>query len=148
MAICVSVVIALTLLTGHPGIKAALYAAVTVCAGLVVWLHVTFRDPARYTAGKALFVALWCAGTTMLPFVFAQAFILPLLVTTAPAFVESWLGIINPESPVEMNIGALPATYGLLGILYLLGGLLFGIATLRAGILPRWPAGLLAIAAA
>jgi membrane protein implicated in regulation of membrane protease activity len=29
----------------------------------------------------------------------------------------------------------------------MLGGLLFGIATLRAGILPRWPAGLLAVAA-
>jgi hypothetical protein len=28
----------------------------------------------------------------------------------------------------------------------MLGGLLFGIATLRAGILPRWAAGLLAIA--
>ena len=30
----------------------------------------------------------------------------------------------------------------------MLGGLLFGIATFRAGILPRWAAGLLAIAAA
>ena len=30
---------------------------------------------------------------------------------------------------------------------YVLGGLLFGIATLRAGILPRWAGGLLAIAA-
>jgi membrane protein implicated in regulation of membrane protease activity len=32
-------------------------------------------------------------------------------------------------------------------ILYLLGGLLFGIATFRARVLPRWPAGLLAVAA-
>jgi hypothetical protein len=31
------------------------------------------------------------------------------------------------------------------GFLYLLGGLLFGIATFRAGILPRWAAGLLAV---
>jgi membrane protein implicated in regulation of membrane protease activity len=30
----------------------------------------------------------------------------------------------------------------------MLGGLVFGIATLRAGILPRWAAGLLAVAAA
>jgi hypothetical protein len=30
----------------------------------------------------------------------------------------------------------------------MLGGLLFGIATFRAGILPRWAAGLLAVAAA
>jgi hypothetical protein len=48
-----------------------------------------------------------------------------------------------------MNLGALPAVYSLgIGIPYMLGGLLFGIATLRAGILPRWPAGLLAVAAA
>ena len=33
------------------------------------------------------------------------------------------------------------------GITYMLGGLLFGIATFRAGILPRVPAALLAIAA-
>ena len=30
----------------------------------------------------------------------------------------------------------------------MLGGLLFGIATIRAGILPRWAAGLLAVGAA
>jgi membrane protein implicated in regulation of membrane protease activity len=33
------------------------------------------------------------------------------------------------------------------GILYMLGGLLLGIATFRARVLPRWPAGLLAVAA-
>jgi hypothetical protein len=82
-----------------------------------------------------------------LPFVFAQAFILPLLATTAPAFVESWLGIINPESPVEMNLGVLPVLYWAAGFAgYMLGGLLFGIATFRAGVLPRWAAGLLAVA--
>src|SRR3712207_7253336 len=71
-----------------------------------------------------------------------------MLANASPQFVESFLGIVNPGSPVEMNIGALPAAYGLLGILYMLGGLLFGIATLRARVLPRWPAGLLAVAAA
>ena len=34
------------------------------------------------------------------------------------------------------------------GLLYMLGGLLFGIATFRAGILPRWAAGLLAVGTA
>jgi len=96
-------------------------------------------------AGYLLF-SLFYALT--LPFVFAQAFILPLLATTAPAFVESWLGIIkNPGAPVEMNLGALPVLYRLAGFAgYLIGGLLFGIATFRAGVLPRWAAGLLAIA--
>ena len=95
-------------------------------------------------AGYLLF-SLFYALT--LPFVFAQAFILPHLATTAPAFVQSWLGIINPESPVEMNLGALPVLYWLAGFAgYMLGGLLFGIATFRAGVLPRWAAGLLAVA--
>lgn len=94
-------------------------------------------------AGYLLF-SLFYALT--LPFVFAQAFILPLLATTAPAFVESWLGIINPESPVEMNLGVLPVLYWLAGFAgYMLGGLLFGIATLRAGVLPRWAGGALAV---
>ena len=96
-------------------------------------------------AGFLLLTLSWWLQTA---FVFAEAYILPELANAAPQFVESFLGIVNPGSPVEMNIGVLPAAYGLLGILYMLGGLLFGIATLRAGILPRWPAGLLAVAAA
>jgi hypothetical protein len=46
-----------------------------------------------------------------------------------------------------MNIGALVPTYAVVGVCYLLGGLLFGIATVRAAVLPRWPAILLAVAA-
>jgi len=46
-----------------------------------------------------------------------------------------------------MNIGTLPVLYIFVGVLYTLGGLLFGSATFRAGILPRWAAGLLAVGA-
>jgi hypothetical protein len=35
--------------------------------------------------------------------------------------------------------------YSLTSVLYLLGGVLFGIATFRAGILPRWAGGGLAV---
>jgi len=65
----------------------------------------------------------------------------------APAFVESYLGLFN-GSPGEMNLGALVPVYNLAGILFILGGLLLGIATVRARVLPRWSAGLLTIAAA
>jgi hypothetical protein len=94
--------------------------------------------------GFLLLILCWWLQTG---YVFTDLFTLPVLATAAPQFVESFLGIVNPGSPVEMNIGALPAAYGFIGILYMLGGLLFGTATLRAGILPRWPAGLLAVAA-
>jgi hypothetical protein len=92
-------------------------------------------------AGYLLF-SLFFAHT--LAFAFAEAFILPQLATASPAFVESFLGAFN-GTPGEMDLGALPTFYAIAGFGYVLGGLLFGIATLRAGILPRWAAGLLAV---
>src|SRR5438034_939787 len=97
--------------------------------------------------GLAGFLLLSLSWALQSAFVFATAFILPLLATTAPKFVDSLLrSAFGPVSGV--NLGALPALFTLVGIGYILGGLLFGIATLRAGILPRWPAGLLAVASA
>jgi hypothetical protein len=97
-------------------------------------------------AGFLLLIVSWWLQTA---FVFAEAFIFPLLATTAPQFVDSVLGTITRGQASAMNLGALPIIYSLgIGVPYMLGGLLFGIATLRAGILPRWPAGLLAVAAA
>jgi hypothetical protein len=82
-----------------------------------------------------------------LPFAYTEAVLLPLLASEAPTFVAGFLGIFN-GNPVETGLGALPALYGLAGFGgYVLGGLLFGIATVRAGVLPRWPAVLLAAAA-
>lgn len=92
--------------------------------------------------GFAFLIFSWWLQTG---FVFADILILPVLATAAPQFIDSFLGIVNGV-PGEMDIGALPVVYGLVGILYMLGGLLFGIATFRAGILPRWPAALLAAA--
>ncbi|MBA3947167.1 MAG: hypothetical protein H0X37_21720 [Herpetosiphonaceae bacterium] len=95
-------------------------------------------------AGYLLF-SLFYALT--MAFVFAEAFILPLFATQAPKFVEGFLGIINGHAS-EVNLGVLPALYNLTGLVgYVLGGLLFGIATFRAGILPRWAAGLFAAGA-
>jgi hypothetical protein len=75
---------------------------------------------------------------------FAEAFILPLLVTVAPKFVESTLGMASGAGG-EMNLGAFATIYSLVSVLYLLGLLLFGIAMFRARILSRWAAGLLAL---
>ncbi len=92
-------------------------------------------------AGYLLFSLFW--ALTM-AFQFIEAFISPLLATETPKFVEGFLGIVTGASS-EMNLGALPTVYMLTGLLYLLGGLLFGLATFRAGVLPRWAAGLLAV---
>ncbi len=95
-------------------------------------------------AGFLLFSLCW---TLELAFIFAEAFIMPPLATAAPKFVEGFFGIFNGH-PIEMNLGVLPAIWGLVGISYVLGSLLLGIATFRAGILPRWAGGLLIVAAA
>ena len=87
----------------------------------------------------SLFYALTMA------FQFVEAFISPLLPTEAPKFVESFLALASGTAG-EMNLGALATVYTLVGVLYMLGGPLFGIATIRAGILPRWAAGLFASA--
>jgi hypothetical protein len=97
--------------------------------------------------GLAGFLLLSLSWALNLAFIFAEAFVIPLLATAAPTFVDGFFGIFNGH-PVETNLGALPALFALIGVLYMLGGLLFGIATLRAGILPRRAAGLLAVAAA
>lgn len=97
--------------------------------------------------GLTGFLMLGLCWSLQMSFIFAEAFILPLLATTAPAFVNGALGIAAGRTS-DVNLGVLPALYALVGILYVLGGLLFGIATLRAGVLPRWAGGLLAIASA
>ncbi|MBB6734154.1 hypothetical protein [Cohnella zeiphila] len=85
----------------------------------------------------SLFYALTMA------FQFVEALISPTLATESPKLEESILAIAGGSS--GEYLGALEATYMLTGILYLLGGLLFGIASFRARILSRGAAGLLAL---
>ena len=93
-------------------------------------------------AGYLLFSLFWALS---IAFHFIEAFIEPVVANVAPKFVEGLLGMIT-SAPSEISLGALPAVYMLAGIAgYVLGGLLFGIATFRAAILPRWAGGLLAL---
>ena len=97
--------------------------------------------------GLVAFLVLGTSWTLQSAFVFTEAFVLPPLAATAPAFVDGALGISYGHTG-SVNLGVLPTLYSVgVGINYMLGGLLFGIATLRAGILPRLPGGLLAVAA-
>jgi hypothetical protein len=97
--------------------------------------------------GLAGFLILGCSWTFQTAFVFAEAYILPPLAAEAPKFVDGLLGI-SYGRPSEVDLGALPALYQILvGLTYMLGGLVFGVATFRAAVLPRRPAALLAVAA-
>ena len=91
-------------------------------------------------AGFFLYCLSWVLTVT---FTFAEVFILPRLATEAPTFVQGFLGAFSSSG--DPNFAVLANLWTLTGVLYILGGLLFGIATFRAGILSRWAAGLLAV---
>jgi len=84
-------------------------------------------------AGFLLF-SIWLA--LVMPFSFVEAFILPRLATELPKFVSGFLGMFT-GIPSEIDLGVLPMFWKISDPMYLLGPLLFGIATFRAGILPR-----------
>ena len=95
--------------------------------------------------GFLVFSLSWAIQTA---FVFTESFILPPMASLAPKFVDGILGISFGRAS-EVDLGAAPAIYQLVvGGGYVLGGLLFGIAMVRAGVLPRWATGLLAATAA
>jgi hypothetical protein len=74
---------------------------------------------------------------------FVEAFVLPSLADQAPQFVNDFLAI--PTGGVIVgNVWALVAVNLVTGATYVFGGLLFGVALFRAGILARWAALLLA----
>lgn len=88
-------------------------------------------------AGFLLF-SLWLV---LVPgFTFFEALILPVVATSAPAVAEDFLGIFT-GSAGGTDFGTLATIWLLLGPMYILGPLLFGIATVRAGVLSRWAAG-------
>jgi hypothetical protein len=71
-------------------------------------------------------------------------FVLPQLVDTQPGFVNDVVVASGGGAP-HGDIGALQTLFDLTGAGYLLGGLVFGIALFRTGVLARWAAALLAV---
>lgn len=86
-------------------------------------------------------LSLWLI--VILGFSFVEAFVLPHIATTSPGFVQSWMGMFNGPAGT-FDIGALPTLWLLSAPALILGGLLFGFATFRARVLPRWAGALLA----
>jgi hypothetical protein len=128
-----------------PNILSSVVVAIAMCFFGILGMAGLYARQAEKSgwlglAGFVLF-SLWFAF--ILGFSFIETFILPPLATEAPKFVDGFLGMLTSTAS-EMNLGVLPMIWLLTAPLYILGGLLFGIATFRAGILPRWAAGLLA----
>ncbi len=71
------------------------------------------------------------------------ATVLPNLVDTEPGFVNSVVAAAAGNA-ASADIGGVQTLLHLMGAGYLLGGLIFGIALFRTGVLARWAAALLA----
>jgi hypothetical protein len=71
------------------------------------------------------------------------AFVLPTVAQTDPAYVQAYLDAAMGQSP-SADIGRMSQLFLASGIGFAFGGLLFGIALFRAGVLARWAAALLA----
>jgi hypothetical protein len=93
--------------------------------------------------GYVLFSLFWIFS---MAFQFIEAFVSPNLATKSPEFVEGILGIASGKA-TGTDMGALPDVYAVTGGMYALGGLVLGIATFRAGVLPRWAGGAVAAGA-
>jgi hypothetical protein len=83
---------------------------------------------------------------TTAAFSFVEALVLPAIVGTSPQVVEDILGIFSGV-PADGSLGALEGLSTFAFAVYLLGGLVFGIALFRARVLSRWAGLLLAVGA-
>ena len=75
------------------------------------------------------------------------ATVLPNLVDSEPGFVNDVVVVANGGTPTG-DIGGLQTLFYVAGGGYILGGLLFGVALFRTGVLARWAAALLAVSTA
>jgi len=88
--------------------------------------------------------AVFAAGyLTIMAVAFISAYVLPSLAGTAPGWVDDVLAAASGGT-VSGDIGYLQTVIQVEGFLYLGGGPLFGVALLRARVLARWAAALLA----
>jgi hypothetical protein len=90
--------------------------------------------------GFLLFGSFYLAVTA---WTFVEVFVLPRIADAAPQFVDDFLGIPAGVS-AQGDVGGLPLLFTVVSGLYLVGGLVFGVAVYRAGILHRGAAALLA----
>jgi len=77
---------------------------------------------------------------------FAEAVILPQIADVAPRYVNDFLATLV-GGDVKGDVGRLGLANGVAAVTYLLGGVLFGVALYRAGIVARWAALLLSVGA-
>ena len=90
-----------------------------------------------YTVFAAGYVTIACTS-------FVAAYVLPNVAPAARSYTQSVLDVATGGHATS-DIGAIGVVFAAQGAAYLAGGLMFGIALFRAGVLPRWASALLAV---
>jgi hypothetical protein len=119
--------------------KAAM-AALALVGITGIYLHQRARVGALGLVGYAVFAVGYL---TMFSVEVVAAVVLPTAAEAQPGWVDDVLVSAAGGTP-QGDIGGMATLLSLSGAGYILGGLLFGIALLRAGVLARWAAALLA----
>jgi hypothetical protein len=81
----------------------------------------------------------------MLTLEVAALVIMPAIVHTSPEYVSAAIGVAL-GGKATVDVGLLSALNSFVGVTYMAGGLVFGIALFRANVLARWASILLAVA--
>jgi hypothetical protein len=84
-------------------------------------------------ASSIVFLIFWILSMI---FSFIEAFVLPLLVTSAPDFTKDMLGLFQ-NSPATTSLGVFPSLVTLSGLMYILGGIGYGIGIYKATLFPK-----------
>ena len=91
------------------------------------------------------YVALGVGFLTLLSVQMIGVFILPDLAASQPGYVDDVLAVATSGTPIG-DVSRMQ-TLSQVGITYIVGGTIFGIALFRAGVLARWAAVLLSVGA-
>ncbi|QIX27588.1 hypothetical protein ncot_13985 [Nocardioides sp. JQ2195] len=95
--------------------------------------------------GLVGFVTFAAGYLTMFATQMMAVFFLPALTDKSPRFVADVIVAADGGKPTG-DIGHIQVLFNITGACYMLGGLMFGIALFRAGVLARWASALLAVA--
>jgi hypothetical protein len=94
--------------------------------------------------GLAGYLVFAAGYLTMFSVEVIAATVLPSLTDSNPGYVNDVI-VASAGGAPDGDIGGLQTLFNLTGFGYMVGGLLFGIALFRAGILARWAAALLTV---
>jgi hypothetical protein len=121
------------------------FAALAVAGITGMYLNQVRRNG---TVGLIGYLLLAVGYLSIMCTTFMGAFVAPTIVGTNPGYVKDVIALATGRGSVTGDLGALDAFWKLQAVCYLAGGLIFGIALFRAGVLARWACVFLAVSGA